>query len=280
MSAELRIARDSEAAAMSAAEAFTFIAALGEAMRVRRRVEFFAWTQGALQSLIPHGVLLCGLPRSGGGRMFFDYFYHVPIHPNTLSRLCHPRQGLAAEMVELWLSLGAEPMSISTRAGGQAESRLAAEMQSLGLGEALVHGIPNTQMGAGAHYFLSFVALNSPSTERHRFLLELLAPHVYNSYCRALARERPTPLRGDVEEGEQVITDREVEILKWVREGKSNQEIGMILSISPLTVKNHVQKILRKLQASNRAQAVSKAISMKLLGTGYGRRDSAPSDLM
>ena len=36
-------------------------------------------------------------------------------------------------------------------------------------------------------------------------------------------------------------------------------------TISPLTVKNHVQKILRKLGASNRAQAVSKAISLGLI---------------
>jgi len=60
-----------------------------------------------------------------------------------------------------------------------------------------------------------------------------------------------------------------------VRDGMSNQQIGVKLGISALTVKNHVQKILRKLQASNRAQAVSKAISMKLLGAGYGRRDGA-----
>ena len=51
----------------------------------------------------------------------------------------------------------------------------------------------------------------------------------------------------------------------WVREGKSNQEIGDQLGISVLTVKNHVQKILRKLGASNRAQAVARAMSMNLL---------------
>ena len=42
-------------------------------------------------------------------------------------------------------------------------------------------------------------------------------------------------------------------------------EIGTQLGISPLTVKNHVQKILRKLGATNRAQAVARAMSMSLL---------------
>ena len=61
------------------------------------------------------------------------------------------------------------------------------------------------------------------------------------------------------------ISEREEQVLIWVREGMSNQEIGVQLGISPLTVKNHVQKILRKLGATNRAQAVARAMSMNLL---------------
>jgi transcriptional regulator EpsA len=255
-----------------AVDAANLMAALAEGLRIRRRVEFFAWTQSSLQDLIPHGMLLCGLPRSSGGRMFFDYFHHVPIHPKVLARLCHPRQGLAAEMVDLWLSAGAEPLSIGPGVPGTSQGRLALELVSLGLGDLICHGIPNAQIGAGVHCFLGFVALPTAPTLRDRHLIELLVPHVFNAYCRALSPERQPVRRGtDLPDGEQIVTDREVEILKWVREGKSNQEIGMILNISPLTVKNHVQKILRKLQASNRAQAVSKAIALKLLGSSFGR---------
>jgi DNA-binding CsgD family transcriptional regulator len=55
------------------------------------------------------------------------------------------------------------------------------------------------------------------------------------------------------------LSERERQVLQWVRQGKTNHEIGQILSISPLTVKNHVQKILRKLNVSNRAQAAARA---------------------
>ncbi len=246
------------------------LSALGEGMRVRRRVEFFAWTQGPLQEIVGHGMLLCGLPRNSGGRMFFDYFYNVPIHPNVLARVCHPRNGLAAEMLEVWLAQGAEPLFIGPHGGAGARVRLAEELDRLGLGEAVVHGIPSAQMGVGAHCFLGFVGLTASSAHLPP-LIEMLVPHVFNAYCRSLARDRPAGgEQAGVDAGDQVITDREIEILKWVREGKSNQEIGMILNISPLTVKNHVQKILRKLQATNRAQAVSKAISLRLLGPSYG----------
>ena len=62
-----------------------------------------------------------------------------------------------------------------------------------------------------------------------------------------------------------VLTVREQDILKWIYLGKSNYEIGAILKISPLTVKNHVQKILRKLNVVNRTQAIGKALELRIL---------------
>ncbi len=65
----------------------------------------------------------------------------------------------------------------------------------------------------------------------------------------------PERMRLDVATDEFALSAREVEILARVAEGKTNVEISRILSISPFTVKNHVQKILRKLGASNRTDA-------------------------
>jgi DNA-binding CsgD family transcriptional regulator len=55
---------------------------------------------------------------------------------------------------------------------------------------------------------------------------------------------------------EHNLTEREIEIMRWTEMGKTNPEIGSILSISAFTVKNHLQRIFRKLNVSNRAQAV------------------------
>jgi DNA-binding CsgD family transcriptional regulator len=57
---------------------------------------------------------------------------------------------------------------------------------------------------------------------------------------------------------EQKLSEREAEILAWVALGKTNPEIGSILGISAFTVKNHVQRILKKLDVTNRTQAVGK----------------------
>jgi DNA-binding NarL/FixJ family response regulator len=52
------------------------------------------------------------------------------------------------------------------------------------------------------------------------------------------------------------LTKREIEILKLLAKGKTNQEIGAYLNISEETVKSHLQKIYRKLNVSSRTEAV------------------------
>ena len=61
------------------------------------------------------------------------------------------------------------------------------------------------------------------------------------------------------------LTDREREILKWIKYGKSNTEISEITALSIKTIEYHVGKILKKLGASNRTTAVVIAIKHKLL---------------
>ena len=56
------------------------------------------------------------------------------------------------------------------------------------------------------------------------------------------------------------ISSRESEVLLWVSRGKSNREIGEILTISPRTVDKHVAQIFAKLGVANRASAAARAV--------------------
>jgi DNA-binding NarL/FixJ family response regulator len=60
------------------------------------------------------------------------------------------------------------------------------------------------------------------------------------------------------------VSRRELDIMRLVAKGKSNQEIAELLFISPFTVKNHVHNILKKLKVSNRMQAANKIQSLLL----------------
>jgi DNA-binding CsgD family transcriptional regulator len=75
----------------------------------------------------------------------------------------------------------------------------------------------------------------------------------------AAADETGTSQPGD-------LTDREKTVMGWIAAGKSSWEVGRILSISEHTVNTHIERVVSKLAAANRAEAVAKAIVLNQLG--------------
>jgi LuxR family maltose regulon positive regulatory protein len=65
--------------------------------------------------------------------------------------------------------------------------------------------------------------------------------------------------------GTDALSEREMEVLRVMSEGLGNREIGERLFVSEATVKTHVQRILRKLDAASRTQAVAKARELMLI---------------
>ena len=74
-------------------------------------------------------------------------------------------------------------------------------------------------------------------------------------------------LAGGAQAGEPppALTKREREILRLLSDGMRNEEIGLRLSISPLTVRTHVKNAMEKLGADTRAQAVARALRQSLI---------------
>jgi DNA-binding NarL/FixJ family response regulator len=86
----------------------------------------------------------------------------------------------------------------------------------------------------------------------------LISPHIA---AKVLQRMRAT---GTSEQDAATIraelSDREIEVLKLIANGKDNAQIAGELHISPKTVKNHISNILMKLQIDNRIQAAVYAV--------------------
>jgi DNA-binding NarL/FixJ family response regulator len=77
-------------------------------------------------------------------------------------------------------------------------------------------------------------------------------------------KETMSRRRERVDRDEIPLTNRELQVLRHVALGLSNREIGRSLGISIETVKEHVQNILRKIDASDRTQAAVWAIKKGL----------------
>lgn len=106
------------------------------------------------------------------------------------------------------------------------------------------------------------------STERRREVSSLLGmasvltAYTYDLFLlRAVEAALPPPVRN------AELTHREVECLRFVGKGLSSPDIGKLMGIRERTVEYHVCKTLSKLGATNRREAVAKALAAGLIST-------------
>jgi len=89
--------------------------------------------------------------------------------------------------------------------------------------------------------------------------MSVLSPEVTRQVLRAVNPDQA----GAADRG---LSSRELEVLKCLAGGKTTAQISSELFISDNTVKTHVRHILEKLEAANRAEAVSKAVQLGVIG--------------
>jgi DNA-binding NarL/FixJ family response regulator len=99
----------------------------------------------------------------------------------------------------------------------------------------------------------------------------LISPRVAAKVVDRLRRE-PRLQRSDAT---TELTEREIAVLRLMALGLGNHEIAVKLFISENTVKNHVSKILMKLDVDNRVQATVRAIAEGLIDPGEPGRGGA-----
>ena len=86
----------------------------------------------------------------------------------------------------------------------------------------------------------------------------LISPHIAGKVLQRVRSSSAQPEMAETIKAE--LSDREIEVLKLIANGKDNAEIAGDLHISPKTVKNHISNILMKLQIDNRIQAAVYAV--------------------
>jgi transcriptional regulator EpsA len=248
----------------SRVELDTVLVNVEAAVKVKQRAHFFSWVQGVFQGMLAHEGLMCGLPHPEEKDLRFDWLGCYPASQDWLADVLRPSGGLMSLLIADWQRRGRVPLLLGHAPGASSVAvarDLIDECRRLELSNLAAHGLVGVD-GQPAAFFAFFKLPAHPSSRDDR-MLELVVPHLYAAWLRVNCAEddQPSIHRISVR---QILTAREVEILGWIERGKSNNAIGNILNISHLTVKNHVQKILRKLNAQNRAEAVASGMRMNL----------------
>ncbi|MGV8938951.1 MAG: LuxR C-terminal-related transcriptional regulator [Allorhizobium sp.] len=108
----------------------------------------------------------------------------------------------------------------------------------------------------GSRYFIRFDGARAPLTQSEMNELGMLALYAFDSIDRMRRADIAVP---------NVLSARELEVLRWTAQGKTSVEIGQILSLSDHTVNAYMTNAIKKLDCVNRTQLVAKAIRLKLI---------------
>jgi transcriptional regulator EpsA len=233
-------------------------------LKVHTPHQFYCWTQGVLQNLIRHELLICALRKGESSAVHVDSFSTTSTQSTLINSLFSQDTSLVPLLMKAWENNQFQPVVLDIRKEKLiSDSALARELNRIEASEVLVHGTHDSY----GKFVSLFIFASRPGTNARgkETLVKLLVPTLHSAWVHTQLI-RPTMYKDVPVDSKKrdALTPRELDILNWIYRGKSNIEIGLILGLSPFTVKNHVQKILRRLNVLNRAQAVGKALALRL----------------
>lgn len=128
-----------------------------------------------------------------------------------------------------------------------------AAAKEFGLGDGITTG--SADQACRVATFCSFASSDRVDAARYIPLVE------YYGYYVHLALLRTAPAKAQsMDRCVKQLTLRELTILNWVKNGKTNWEIAQIMGVTERTIRFHVESIFSKLDVTSRSQAVATAI--------------------
>lgn len=232
-------------------EVIRLIEFMQRAIAVRTESDFIA-LEPALKRLIDYKFLMCGFgERTQFSKKKRGPYINVSYPEEFIDH--YIGRGLIFQdhfVITALNSLGLHHSSDLTDTESWHRTEAYSVSHSLGINEGYRSVIKNGYAGMASVFF--YTAPRLPRDERVELILEILTPHLHEALRRIFDCPRQSC--------DNPLSNRELEILRWIKEGKSSWSISLILSISEATVKFHIKNILRKLDASTRAQAVACAM--------------------
>lgn len=255
--------------ALSEEQRMLFMEVIEESLRLQNRSHLFNWFQRMFQGLIAHEVVIIGVKAQE--RASYDYEYLTSSRyfgDSQFEDVLQEQSGLVAQAFAQWNSLGV-PLFFSTEHAAQTHSHYgvrpvdADSMRHSELKRFVVHGFGYEHSRIATIVLFGRLGAQDFATTAH--LLELMMPHLHCAIVKVTSSKSSSMLFSSTSGKAQPLSKREVEVLEWLQSGKTNIQIGLVMEVSPLTIKNHVQNILRKLDVGNRNEAVAKALKLGLI---------------
>jgi LuxR family transcriptional regulator, quorum-sensing system regulator CviR len=210
-----------------------------------------------IQAHFPFNRLLGGLARLGPGGKFEGFANVVNVsYPDEWLRLYWQnsyfeidpifQKALKASGTQLWK----DTYSTATSKNEKDFIQAACEF---GLQTGITTGA--TDQACNMATFCSFAGESDIQAERYLALMGYLGYHLHLALLRTEPRNTYV-----LDRCVKKLSVRELTILNWMKNGKTNWEIAHILGVTERTIRFHVESIFSKLDVTSRSQAVATAI--------------------
>jgi len=254
---------DPDAFALSRDEIRSFLRLITSSLRVTRHYDLFRLVQDEVQNFIPHRILVSAWGNFDSAELKIDVISAIRGVRTNRPASCDIERLLNTLYVR-WLANGRQPLLLHNSLGellASSSCRCAVHEALHGMRTALVHGNHSVRDGSDSLYLAlhtGSITKSEVSVERFRFLADLIISQLDTAFRKVAALKRLGDPGTRSAHRRAGLSVREEEIIDWVARGRTNAEIAGILSLSEFTVKNHVRRIMKKLGAANRTEAVAR----------------------
>jgi len=229
---------------------------------IENHLEFFNWLQDGVNDFLPHNVLVACWgdfeKKSAKSKLNYDVASNLSdINTQAVLDYQNTYDDFMLHLYQLWLNNNRCWYVLNNL--DQLEVQEQFKLGFLGkhhqLNSLMVYGVSDVR---GSNVCLYVFFSKEKTFDVPDSVMGLIMPHIDN-VLRKIQHLKPLKAASE----STIILDgtglsvRELEIIHWIKTGKTNQEIASILDISQNTVKSHLKRVFQKMNVTRRAQAVA-----------------------
>jgi len=240
-----------------------YLRIIANSLEIRRHYELFLWLQGEIQAFLPHEIMVSAWGNFSQQILSVDVISSLPGVRTSALAQCDMDAFLKTAHAR-WVKAGRVPVVFcAAEVMADAKETCACSIHAAlrTMRSIVVHGVRDERGSPESIYIALHIGSLTQGRPHGRFstLVDSLIAPIDIAYRKVGALPPTIGRSARRSNGDWLdLTIREQQILNLVCGGKTNIDIAARLAISPFTVKNHVQRIFRKINVTNRTEAAAK----------------------
>ncbi len=229
---------------------------------IENHLEYFNWLQNNVNEFLPHDVLIACWgdfdKKSEKSKLSYDVASNLnDLNTQAILDSCDVYDECMLHLYQLWIDNSRCWYVLNSVDLNDAQTQCKVSFLSKhgALNSLMVYGVSDVR-GSNVCIYVFFSKENTFDVPDS--VMGLTMPHIDNVLRKIQHLEQlNVPSESTVIIDGTGLSVRELEIVHWIKTGKTNQEIASILDISQNTVKSHLKRVFQKMNVTRRAQAVA-----------------------